>query len=122
MVWNGHAFRRFPAIKVRWGPALVQFDKIESRQALRLAVAKIRFPKQFPEPRTRRISPSGLLHEAVENFDFSFMGSPPVCEAPFENFLICPASQHAVLHFRIPEMQEGKTVAVELTSQILMMG
>jgi hypothetical protein len=110
----------FPATKVRRGPALVQFDKIESRNALRLAVAKIRFLKQFREPRTRRVAPSGLLHEAVEDFDFSIMWSTPICEAPFENFLIRPTSEYAVLHVRIPEMQEGKAVAVELTPQILM--
>ena len=110
----------FPATKVRRGPALVQFDKIESRNALRLAVAKIRFLKQFREPRTRRVAPSGLLHEAVEDFDFSIMWSTPICEAPFENFLISPTSEYAVLHVRIREVQERKAVAVELTPQILM--
>jgi hypothetical protein len=41
-------------LRVGRGPALVQFDKIESRNL-----------KQFRETPTGRVEPSGLLHEAV---------------------------------------------------------
>ena len=60
------------------------------------------------------------MYEAVEDFDFSFMWSRPVGKALFENFLLSPASEYAVLHVRIREVQERKAVAVELTPQILM--
>ena len=104
----------------RGGPPLVHFNKIESRDALSFAVDKIGSLKQFREPRTRRVAPSGLLYEAVEDFDFSFMWSRPVGKALFENFLLSPASEYAALHVRIREVQERKAVAVELTPQILM--
>ncbi len=102
--------------KVGWSAAFVQFDKIKSRHALGLMVAQVRFVKQFGEAQTGRIAPPGLLHEAVEDFDFSFGRSSSVEEAPFQNFLIRTAGEYPRLHVRMGEMKKREAMSVELSS------